>query len=154
MSSAPNDARYYYALGYSASHLKEVDTVRQNYKKAIDLDASNEWYQISYGWALFNAEAYDAALQQWLKASAFGKGNHPENNITVALGYYGVGDLEHAAQYYNTQIEIDGRYSTFKGLQEATAHWTWHEKEAIYRLYDVWRYCYPAAMPGGEIIPP
>jgi len=138
----PDKAVHFFRLGYFASHLKEPDTVHRNYRRAIELDPSNQWYQISYGWALFNAEAYDDALAQWRKAYDFCDGTHDENNITVALGYYGVRDYENAAKFFLAQTKVDSRYSRFDTLQEATSHWTWHEKEAVYRLYDIWRYSY------------
>lgn len=140
--SEPDKAIHYYHLGYAASHLKEVDTVHKNYRKAIELEPTSQWYQISYGWALFNAEAYEDALTQWRKAHDFCDGQHRENNITVALGFYGVRDYENAASYFLAQVKVDSRYGRFDTLQEATSHWTWHEKEAVYRLYDIWRYSY------------
>ena len=138
----PSDAGAYYWRGYAASHINDVETVRESYKKAIQLDPDSQWYRISYGWALFNAGAFPEARDQWLSAYDFCGGKHRENQITAALGYYGVKDFEKAAAFYDKQVSIDSSFATFSQLQEATSHWTWREKEAVYDLFDIWRYSY------------
>ncbi len=142
MAEDPRDAKAFYWRGYAASHINDVATVRESYRRAIQLDPKNEWYQISYGWALFNAGAFAEARDQWLRAEAFCRGEHPQNEITVALGFYGVGDFAKAAERYDRQVKRDRAFATFAGLEEATAHWTWREKVAVYDLFDIWRYSY------------
>jgi tetratricopeptide (TPR) repeat protein len=138
----PEDATAYYRRGYAASHIGDLKTVNESYAKAIQLAPTNQWFQISYGWALFNAGDFPAAKDQWLKAYDFCDGQHPENRITVALGLYGVKEFEKAAAFYDRQVDQDQRFATFAGLQEATAQWTWREKQAVYDLFDIWRYSY------------
>lgn len=138
----PKDAQAYYWRGYAASHIDDVPTVRASYRKAIELDPENRWYRISYGWALFNAGAYQEAKDRWQEAYEFCKGEHPENEITMALGCYGVKEYEKAAAFYDRQVGKDRRYANLESLQEVTSHWTWREKEAIYDLFDIWRYSY------------
>ncbi len=142
IAANPNDASAYYWRGYSASHIYDVKTVNESYRKAIELDPTNEWYQISYGWALFNAAAFAEARDQWLRAYDVCSGKHRHSQITVALGYYGVGDYQKAAFFYDKQVTQNPSFETFTSLQEATSHWTWREKNAVYDLYDIWRYSY------------
>lgn len=137
-----DDASAHYWKGYSASHIKDVKTVHKSYKTAISLEPENEWFKISYGWALFNAEEYNAALRQWLRAYDFSEGKHNESEITLALGYYGIGDYRNAASHYQRQTENDKAFRSFTELADRTAGWTWKEKNAIFHLYDIWRYTY------------
>lgn len=138
----PDDSQAWYWRGYAASHLRDVKTVVESYTAAIRLDPKNEWYRISYGWALFNAGDFVRAKKQWLDAYEFCEGKHRESNITVALGYYGVGDFENAALFFDSQVKLDSRFGGIDGLQKATGRWTWREKQAVYHLFDIWRYSY------------
>jgi Tfp pilus assembly protein PilF len=138
----PEGAGAYYRQGYAASHIKDLATVHRSYQRAIELEPDNQWYQISYGWALFNAGAMEAAKAQWLRAYEFCEGKHQESQITVALGYFGTGEFEQAAVHFQKQVELDPNYAAFSTLQTATSHWTWREKEAVYQLFDIWRYSY------------
>jgi tetratricopeptide (TPR) repeat protein len=142
LEANPEDAGALQASGYSASHIYDVNTVNTCYRKAIALNPKSQWYRISYGWALFNAGAFKQARDQWLDANAFCKGKHPQNLITVSLGYYGTGEYRQAAEFYNRQVQQDSRYGSFESLQAATARWTWREKTALYDLFDIWRYTY------------
>lgn len=138
----PTDASAYYWRGYSASHIGDLDGVHAGYRKAIELEPGNAWFRISYGWALFNAEAYPEALEQWKAAFDFSKGKHKEGYITLALGFYGVGEYQKAAVCFQNQVEREPAYAEFRSLQELTLHWTWREKQALYHLFDIWRYTY------------
>jgi len=142
IAQIPDDADAHYWRGYAASHIKDLRTVKESYQKAIELNPDSQWYRISYGWALFNAGAFPEARDQWLSAYEFCEGNHRESQITVALGYYGVKDFERAASFYDKQVNSNSSYATFGQLQEETSHWTWREKEAVYQLFDIWRYSY------------
>ena len=113
-------------------------------QRAATLAPQNDKVLNRIAWSYFNLKEYHRALDAWLESARLSGYDRYYDYYAVALGYWGVGERAKAAAFYNTAVEQDETFGEWKTLLTRTESWTWHEKDAIYRLYDAWRLGYRA----------
>ena len=125
----------YALLGMKAAALADLH-------RAAALAPENDKVLNRIAWSYFNLKEYRRALEAWLESARLSGYTKYYDFYAVALGYWGVGERAKAAAFYNTAVEMEETFGEWKTLVPRTESWTWHEKDAIYRLYDAWRLGY------------
>lgn len=90
------------------------------------------------GWSYFNMGDYDDALREWKTAAEMSQNRAHYDYYSLALGYWGVGDMKGALENYQLAVEREPRFGEAKSLNERTIEWTPLERRAMREIYTLW----------------
>jgi tetratricopeptide (TPR) repeat protein len=123
--------------GYTLALLGRSEEARADLRKAIALKNTAPMYN-RVGWAYFNMGDYSEALRHWETGANMSERRAHYDYYSLALGYWGVGDLRKAMENYQWAVEREPRFGEMKTLNERTAEWTALERRAIHEIYVLW----------------
>lgn len=144
---APGKAQLLQDRGHAFALLGMKEAALADLQRAAALAPGNDKVLNRVAWSYFNLKEYRRALDTWLESARLSGYERYYDFYTVALGYWGVGEVAKAAAFYQTAVEQDETFGEWKTLVARTETWTSAEKTAIYGLYDAWRLGY---RPGEE----
>lgn len=133
----PGNAQAYSNRGYTLALLGQREAARADLRKAVELKNTGPMHN-GAGWAYFNLGDYADALREWETAANLSRRNSHYDYYSLALGYWGVGDLKKSLENFHLAVEREPRFGQTKTLLERTAEWTPRERDAIERIYALW----------------
>lgn len=137
----PNDAQAYSNRGYVLALLGQKEAARADLQKAVTLKNNGPMHN-GAGWAYFNMGDFAEALNQWKIAAEISRNNARYDYYSLAMGYWGVGDIGKAVENYQKAVEREPRFGQIKTLQERNAEWSPAERTAIESVYAIWSKAY------------
>ncbi|MBX7158049.1 MAG: hypothetical protein K1X66_06660 [Verrucomicrobiae bacterium] len=138
----PNEAWHYKERAYCYAILGLKQQAIKDVNIALKLAPENAPLHSQMGWALFNAGAFKLALKTWEKAAELSDFQNLYDYYALAIGHWANGDDLEAMKFYDETAKKDSDFGEWLTLEEKTKHWTRKEKEAIYRIYEMWRKSY------------
>lgn len=142
IEKAPGKAQLLQDRGHAFALLGMKEAALADLQRAAALAPGNDKVLNRVAWSYFNLKEYRRALDTWLESARLSGYDRYYDYYTVALGYWGVGEVAKAAAFYHTAVEQDETFGEWKTLVTRTETWTWAEKTAIYGLHDAWRLGY------------
>jgi tetratricopeptide (TPR) repeat protein len=135
--SNPNNAQAYSNRGYTLALLGRKQAARADLRQAVALKNTAPMHN-GAGFSYFNLGDYVDALREWQTAAEMSHRGAQYDYYSLALGYWGVGDMKAALENYQLAVEREPRFGEAKALSERTAEWTSIEREAIHAIYVQW----------------
>lgn len=133
----PNNAQAYSNRGYLLALLGRKEQARADLKKTLELKNTAPMHN-GAGWSYFNMGDYDDALREWKTAAEMSQNRAHYDYYSLALGYWGVGDMKGALENYQLAVEREPRFGEAKSLNERTIEWTPLERRAMREIYTLW----------------
>jgi len=133
----PADAQAYSNRGYLLALLGRKEEARADLRKTVELKNTAPLHN-GAGWSYFNLEDYADALREWKTAADMSQRRAHYDYYSLALGYWGVGDMKQAMENFQLAVEREPRFGEAKTLNDRTAEWTPLERRAIREIYTLW----------------
>jgi len=132
-----NNAQAYSNRGYVLALLGQKDAARADLRQAALLKDDAPMHN-RLGWAYFNMGDYVDALREFETSARVGNHRAHYDYYSLVLGYWGVGDTQHALENYQLAVERDPRFGEYKTMNDRTSEWTPLERRAIHETYVLW----------------
>jgi tetratricopeptide (TPR) repeat protein len=132
-----SDAQAYSNRGYVLALLGRKEEARADLRKAVALK-DNGPMRNRVGWAYLNLGDYAEAAREFETAAGLSHNQSHYDYYSLALGYWGIGEIKKALENYQLAVQRDPRFGEIKTLNERTAEWTPLERRAIQELYVLW----------------
>ena len=137
IQSNPANAQAYSNRGYTLALLGQKDSARADLRKAVQLKNTAPMHN-GAGFSYFNLGDYADALREWQTAAEMSRHGAHYDYYSLALGFWGVGDMKRALENYQLTVERDPRFGEYKTLNERTSEWTPLERRATHEIYVLW----------------
>ena len=133
----PENAQAYSNRGYALALLGQKQAARADLQRAVTLKNTGPMHN-GAGWAYFNLGDYADALREWKIAAEMSQNKAHYDYYSLALGYWGVGDIQHAIENYALAVEREPKFGDTKSLNERTSEWNVKERLAMQQMYALW----------------
>ena len=128
-------AYFYIRTGNNDEAVRDFDHALQVADYGSALHRQVLW---AYGWALYDLDRVEEALQAWRLCVKLHGGNPFWVPYSYSLAYWTAGERDAALAWYSTAVRSNAQWGNQAGVSERIARWRPHQKEQMQAMFDFW----------------